>query len=69
MTVTTAKIDGSSLDTQYTDDYTESGDVAVTLAVTQVDQPGVLDDIIQVTYFSSAVGPTATMTYSIRQLG
>ena len=69
LTVTSARADGSSLDTRYTDDFTESGDVAVTLAVTQTDQPGTDDDIIQVTYFSSSVGSLATITYSISQLG
>jgi hypothetical protein len=69
MMITSSRADDSSLDTRYTDDYTESGDVGVTLAATQTDQPGTDSDIIRVTYFSSASGPLATITYSINQLG
>ncbi len=69
MTVSTASVDGSSIVTYYTDDYTEVSDVGVTLAATQVDQGGADSDIIRITYFADLSGDVPVMTYSISQLG
>lgn len=69
LTVSTASIDGSSIVTYYTDDYTEVGDLGVTLAATQVDQSGLDDDKIRITYFADLAGNVPVMTYSISQLG
>ncbi len=69
LTVAVARPEDSSLITYYTDDYTESADVGVTLAVTQVDAAGDENDIVNVTYNSSVVGPLAKITYSINHLG
>jgi hypothetical protein len=67
--VSTASIDGSSIVTYYTDDYTEVGDLGVTLAATQVDQSGPDNDKIRITYFADLSGNVPVMTYSISQLG
>ena len=69
LTVSTASIDGSSIVTYYTDDYTEVGDLGVTLAATQVDQSGTGSDKIRITYFADLAGNVPVMTYSISQLG
>jgi len=69
LTVSTAGIDGTSIVTYYTDDYTEVGDLGVTLAATQVDQSGIDNDKIRITYFADLAGNVPVMTYSISHLG
>jgi len=69
LTVTAAFPDGSSIDTYYTDDYTEAVDTEVTLGVAQTNQPGTDDDTVSVTYVSSTLGVAAEISYSVRQLG
>ena len=69
LTVSTASVDGSSIVTYYTDDYTEVGDVGVTLAATQVDQSGPNNDLIRITYFADLAGDVPVITYSINHLG
>ncbi len=54
--------DGSSATLSYTDDYTETADVGVTLLATQS------GEVVTVRYTSTFTGPAATLTYSLAHL-
>jgi hypothetical protein len=54
--------DGSTISQVFTDDYSETFDIGVTLAVTQV------SNTVTVRYTTTNTGATGTMTYSISQL-
>jgi hypothetical protein len=61
-TVVSKIADGSTLSQVYTDDYSETDDVGVTLAVTQS------GGTVTVLYTTSNTGFTGTLTYSLSHL-
>jgi len=62
MNVVSKIADGSTLSQVYTDDYSETDDVGVTLAVTQS------GSTVSLIYTTTNAGPTASLTYSLSHL-